>query len=87
MRWVEIPDNCTMCLIKVSLINFRSKKMSDEAENPFGKMIYAYTRAQALADGVLVDVSKMAEKVGFRAPVAVTRTVWQRYIEWKSQDR
>jgi hypothetical protein len=35
-------------------------------------LIYAYTRAQALADGVLVDVSPMAREAGFRYPTAIT---------------
>lgn len=39
-------------------------------------MIYVYTRAQALEDGVLVDVSEMAREAGFRWPVAVTAAVW-----------
>jgi hypothetical protein len=47
----------------------------------FGEVIYSYTRAQAIEDGVLVDVSEMAREVGFVYPVAVTRTVWNRYVE------
>ena len=39
-------------------------------------VIYAYTRAQAIADGVLVDVSKLAKEAGFKIPVAVTCGVW-----------
>lgn len=39
-------------------------------------VIYAYTRSQALADGVLVDVSEIATEAGFRWPVAVTAAVW-----------
>ena len=39
-------------------------------------MIYTYTRAQALEDGVLVDVSEMAREAGFVWPVAVTAAVW-----------
>ena len=35
-------------------------------------LIYAYTRSQALADGVLVDVSQMASEAGFRFPTAIT---------------
>ena len=35
-------------------------------------VIYAYTRAQALADGVLVDVSTMAAQAGFRCPTVIT---------------
>ena len=38
--------------------------------------IFTYTRAQAIADGVLVDVSKLAREAGFRCPVAVTAGVW-----------
>lgn len=50
--------------------------------NPFtdlfdgADVISVYTRAEALADGSLVDVSALASEVGFRLPVAVTRAVW-----------
>jgi len=44
-----------------------------ESEDPFfGPVIYSYTRAQALADGVLVDVSETAKEAGFKLPVAIT---------------
>jgi hypothetical protein len=39
-------------------------------------LIFSYTRAQAIADGVLVDVSELAKQAGFRFPVAVTAGVW-----------
>ena len=39
-------------------------------------VIYAYTRAQAIADGVLVDVTELAREAGFKIPVAVTAGVW-----------
>ena len=39
-------------------------------------VIFSYTRAQAIADGVLVDVSELAREAGFRFPVAVTAGVW-----------
>jgi hypothetical protein len=39
-------------------------------------VIFSYTRAQAIADGVLVDVSELAKEAGFRFPVAVTAGVW-----------
>ena len=42
----------------------------------FDKVIYAYTRAEAIKDGVLFDVSKTARETGFLWPVAVTATVW-----------
>jgi hypothetical protein len=39
-------------------------------------LIYSYTRADAIEDGVLIDVSEMAREAGFRWPVAVTQAVW-----------
>ena len=39
-------------------------------------LIYEYTRAQALDDGVLMDVTEDAREAGFRYPVAVTASVW-----------
>jgi hypothetical protein len=39
-------------------------------------LISHYTRAQALADGALVDVSPMAAEAGFVWPVAVTQQLW-----------
>jgi len=39
-------------------------------------VISEYTRAQAIADGVLVDVTQDARKAGFRCPVALTKAVW-----------
>jgi len=46
----------------------------------FDPVISAYTRAQAIDDGILVDVSETAREAGFRIPVAVTRTVWDRLV-------
>ena len=43
-------------------------------------VVFAYTRAQALKDGVLIDVSEMAREAGFKYPAAVTRAVWERYV-------
>lgn len=37
--------------------------------------IASYTRAEAIEDGALIDVSEMAEEAGFRVPVAVTSSV------------
>jgi len=49
--------------------------------SPFGNVIYAYTRKQALADGVQVDVTAMAKKAGFRIPVFITDTVYNEYVK------
>jgi hypothetical protein len=43
--------------------------------NYFGEVIHKYSRADAIADGVLVDVTDMAKEAGFAVPVAVTSTV------------
>lgn len=41
------------------------------------ELIYAYTRKQAIEDGVLVDLTSLAREAGFRWPFAVTSAVWQ----------
>ncbi len=53
----------------------------------FGEPISIYTRAQAIEDGVLVDVSVTAREAGFKFPVAVTRTVWDGYVVPDSRAR
>jgi hypothetical protein len=46
----------------------------------FGPVIYSYSRAQAIADGVQVDVSKTAQEAGIRFPVFLTRAVYDAYV-------
>jgi hypothetical protein len=45
------------------------------------EIIDAYSQAQAIEEGVLVDVSSVAREAGIRFPVAMTRTVWSKYVE------
>ena len=51
-------------------------------KNPFEDVpvTFSYTRAQAIDDGVLVDMTEWAKETGFRIPVACTAMVWNRYI-------
>ena len=49
-------------------------------ESPFGEIVYAYTRAQAVADGVQVEVTKTAQEAGIRFPMFLTRTVYDSYV-------
>ena len=49
-------------------------------------LIHVYTRAQALADGVLMDVSVMAKEAGFKVPVALTAAVWSDCVAWPTGD-
>ena len=50
-------------------------------------IISRYSRAQAIEDGVLVDVSDMAQEAGFRFPVAVTQAVWADVVTPTEEDR
>jgi len=70
---------------EVPILN-RSKTMNTNDENshrdnsPFGEVIYSYTRAQAVADGVQVEVTKIAQEAGIRFPVFLTRAVYDAYV-------
>ena len=54
--------------------------MNTNNESPFGEVIYAYTRKQALADGVQVEVTKTAQEAGIKFPMFLTRTVFDAYV-------
>jgi hypothetical protein len=49
--------------------------MSESAE-----LIHRYTRADALRDGVLIDVSATAREAGFKYPVALTAAAWVKCV-------
>lgn len=59
-----------------------NKTLIDEAQNPFAtaEVLYAYTRKDALADGVQIDVSEVAREAGLKFPVYLTRAVWESYV-------
>lgn len=45
------------------------------------EIIFAYTRSEALNDGVLVELSdQIVSEAGIRVKVAVTRAVWDEYL-------
>lgn len=45
--------------------------------SPFGELIYAYTRADAIADGVLVQIPEETRKeAGISWPVAISSSLW-----------
>jgi hypothetical protein len=56
-------------------------------ENPFEgfELIHAYTRAQAVADGVLVEL-RLAKRYGFKVPVAITSAAFTACIDWNLMD-
>ena len=59
------------------------------AENLFAdaEIIHAYTRAQAIEDGELHDVSTTAKEAGFKIPTAITRAVWLDCVQWDNDEQ
>jgi hypothetical protein len=50
-------------------------------------LVFSYTRAQALADGVLVAVPEDIQKeAGFRIPVAMSSRVYEDCVAWTVED-
>ncbi len=59
----------------------------ESGEHPFfGEIISTYTRAQAIADGVLVDAGAMAKEAGYKWPVALTAAAWSDCVAWTDAD-
>ena len=52
----------------------------DDLAEIFGKPVYTYTRAQAVADGFQIDVTKTAQEAGIRFPLFITRAVFDNYV-------
>lgn len=72
--------------------NIKEKRMyghpaaAESMKEIFGEAISIYTRAQAIEDGVLVDVTETAREAGFRFPVALTRAAWEDCVSWNDAD-
>jgi hypothetical protein len=49
-------------------------------------LIHRYTRAEALEDGTLIDVTETAMDAGFQIPVALTRRAWSNCVAWTDED-
>ena len=50
-------------------------------------VIFQYTRANAIEDGILVDVSENAKELGYKFPVAITRTAYEKYVECSEEEK
>lgn len=61
--------------------------MTNDHANPFHDMplIFSYTRAQAIADGVLVPLA-LAPRFGFKVPVVITSAGHGSAIAWDERD-
>lgn len=55
-------------------------------EAVFGPVVASYSRAQAIDDGVLIDVSSMAREAGFKWPVALTHAAWCDCVAWTERN-
>ena len=57
-----------------------STNHTHDDDEPFGPVIYSYTRAQAVADGVQVEVNQTAREAGITFPVFITRSVFDSFV-------
>ena len=53
---------------------------TENTAEPFGPVIYSYTRSQAVADGEQVEVTKTAAEAGIRFPLFLTRSVYDSFV-------
>lgn len=63
-----------------SLADIEAEAREQSAKSVFGDLIDVYTRAQAIEDGVLIDVTETAKEAGVVYPTAVTQALWDGYI-------
>jgi len=54
--------------------------MNPNQDNSFGEVIFAYTRAQAIADGYQIEVTTTAQGAGIKFPMFLTRAVFDAYV-------
>ena len=57
-----------------------TQKQDLSLDDFFGPVISTYTRAQAIEDGVLVDVTELAQEAGILYPVAITCRLFNEWI-------
>src|ERR1035437_10388124 len=57
------------------IMNTQNNNNNDQSGTDFGPVIYSYTRAQAVADGVQVEVTKTTKEAGIKFPMFLTRFV------------
>lgn len=55
-------------------------------EEFFGEPISVYTRADAIEDGTLIDVTETAKEMGFSYPIALTNAVYEDCVAWDKNE-
>ena len=61
-------------------MNNSTNNNTENTAEPFGPVIYQYTRSQAIADGFQIEVTKTAQEAGIRFPVFITRGVYEQCV-------
>jgi hypothetical protein len=61
-------------------LNESSQPFHSDHSHPFGEVIHTYSRAQAVADGFQVEVTKTAQEAGIKFPMFLTRAVYDSYV-------
>ena len=75
VNWQEIAENWLIDLIEPA-----AEKQEKTEEGP-PPVIASYSRAQAISDGVLINVTATAQQIGFRFPTALTAAVWKTHVD------
>ena len=60
--------------------NHSENTANGQSGSDFGPVIYSYTRAQAIADGFQIEVTKTAAEAGIGFPVFITRGVYEQCV-------
>ena len=55
-------------------------QLHEEDDEPFGKVISRYTRAQAIEDGELVDITSISKPMGLKHNACVSRALYNKCI-------
>lgn len=68
----------------------RGQAMNNSVEDIFGEVISAYSRAQAIEDGVLVDIEPLCNAfhlpMPFHYPTVLTSAVYEKCVNWTDED-
>lgn len=62
------------------------KPETQDLEVVFGGPVSIDKRAESVEGGTLVDVSGIAQKMGFRIPVALTASAWNDCVAWQETE-
>ena len=82
-HFLPIEHSCSGCDCDlITLAEIQEEPFWGEAE-----IIHVYSRAQAIEDGFLVDVSATAREHGLRYPVAIAIEAYETCVEWEEDER